>query len=180
MEFREQTIPGLCLLKPELNQDERGILRRHFCQRELEAHGLVGTVRQGNVSENPRRGTLRGFHYQLPPNGEAKTISCLTGAIHDVVVDLRPGSPTYLRWAAFELDATNRLSLHVPVGCANAFLTRADGTLVHYYHSEFFAPDSYRGFRWDDPLFAIAWPFEPSVISERDRSYPDFRPEPPP
>jgi dTDP-4-dehydrorhamnose 3,5-epimerase len=120
---------------------------------------------------------MRGFHYQVRPYEESKTISCLQGSLYDIVVDIRPNSKTFLKWRAFELDAQNRTSLHVPAGCANAYLTMSDNTLVHYYMSECYAPESYRGFRYNDPLFRCMWPREPMVISEKDAAFPDFNPE---
>lgn len=176
MKFHEQAIAGVWVIDAEPHADERGILRRHFCAAEFAAHGLCPHVSQGNISENTRRHTLRGFHYQEPPHGEAKTLSVLSGGLHAVVADIRPDSPTYLRWIAVELSADNRRSLHVPVGCAMAILTLEDRTVMHYYMSEPFSGGSYRGFRFDDPTFGVVWPAVPRVISEKDRGYPDFVP----
>jgi dTDP-4-dehydrorhamnose 3,5-epimerase len=176
MKFSELTLSGVWLIEPDLHRDDRGIFRRHFCAREFGAHGIVPTVAQGNISENPKAETLRGFHYQTGPHREAKTLSCLTGAIYDIVVDLRRDSPTFMQWLSIELSADDRKSLHVPVGCANGWLTTADQTVVHYYMSEFYAPEADRGFRYDDPAFAFQWPSAPNVISDKDRSYPDFDP----
>lgn len=176
MKFVELGLRGVWLIEPEAYADERGVFRRHFCAREFRDHGLAPAAVQGNVSENPHLGTLRGFHYQARPFEEAKTLSCMTGAIYDIVVDLRPESPTFMRWVPVELAARDRKSLHVPAGCANAWLTTAPDTVVHYYMSEEYAPDSYRGFRYDDPAFGFRWPIAPKVISERDRGFPDFDP----
>ena len=129
------------------------------------------------ISRRIRRiGTLRGFHYQTRPQQEAKTLSCLSGAIYDIVVDLRPTSPTFMQWIAVEFSAQDRRSLHVPAGCANAWMTTAPDTVVHYYMSEFYGPAAARGLRHDDPTFAFRWPATPTVISEKDRTYPDFDP----
>lgn len=177
MRFHQQEIGGVWVIDAEPHVDERGVLRRHFCAEEFASHGLCPRVIQGNVSENDSRLTLRGFHYQESPHGEAKTLSVLAGGIYAAVADIRPTSSTYLRWIGLELTAANRKSLHVPVGCAMAILTLEDRTLMHYYMSEPFSGRNYRGFRYDDPTFKVAWPEVPRVISEKDRSYPDFVPE---
>lgn len=176
MKFSELSLSGVWLIEPDLHRDERGVFRRHFCAEEFSAHGIAPAVAQGNISENPHAGTLRGFHYQASPHQEAKTLSCLTGAIYDIVVDLRRESATFMNWIAVELSAEARNSLHVPAGCANAWLTTAPQTVVHYYMSEAFAPGADRGFRYDDPAFGFRWPAPPKVISDKDRSYPDFDP----
>ena len=176
MKFSELPLAGVWLIEPDLYRDERGVFRRHFCAREFEQHGIAPAVAQGNISENPKTGTLRGFHYQTGPHGEAKTLSCLTGAIYDIVVDLRRESSTFMQWVAVTLSADGRESLHVPAGCANAWLTTADQTAIHYYMSEFYTPGADRGFRYDDPAFSFGWPSAPQVISDKDRSYPDFDP----
>ena len=131
-------------------------------------------IAQCNVSENKYQYTLRGFHYQLPPNSEGKILSCFKGSIYDVIVDIRPESPTYLRWITVELNEDNRSSLYVPPGCANAFLTLKDDSLIFYYCSEFYSPGAERGIRYNDPLFQFQWPAEPSVISEKDKHHPNF------
>ena len=176
MKFIELSIPGVWLLEPELVVDDRGTFRRHFCAREMSERGITADVKQGNVSENPKLHTMRGFHYQLAPHSESKTLSCFSGKLYDIVVDLRPASATYLSWAVVELDAASRVSLHVPAGCANAYLTMEENTVVHYYMSEFYHPGSYRGFRYNDPRFAFRWPVEPRLISAKDAEYPDFEP----
>lgn len=176
MKFSELALAGVWLIEPEPHRDARGVFRRHFCAREFEGHGLASTVAQANVSENPTAGTLRGFHYQLAPHGEAKTMSCLTGAVYDIVADLRRNSATFMQWVAIELSADARNSLHVPAGCANAWLTTQDQTVVHYYVSEFYAPGAERGLRYDDPAFGFEWPRPPKLVSDKDRSHPDFDP----
>ena len=176
MKFEALKLPGVWLIEPEVHTDDRGAFRRHFCAREFAERGIAPTVAQGNISENPRIGTLRGFHYQARPQQEAKTLSCLAGAVYDIVVDLRPASPTFMQWVAVEFSARDRRSLHVPAGCANAWLTTAPDTVVHYYMSDFYAPAADRGLRYDDPAFGFRWPAAPAVISERDKSYPDFDP----
>jgi dTDP-4-dehydrorhamnose 3,5-epimerase len=174
MTFVELELPGVWLLEAQVFADDRGAFWRSFCAGEFAAHGLATTAVQGNVSANPHEGTLRGFHYQQRPFEEAKTISCMTGALFDIVVDLRPDSPTFMQWVSVEISARDRRSLHVPAGCANAWLTTQPDTIVHYYMSEAYVPASYRGFRYNDPAFDFRWPVEPRVISEKDRSFPDF------
>ena len=176
MRFTELGIAGVWLIDADVFSDERGAFRRHFCAQEFARHGLAPTVVQGNVSENPHEGTLRGFHFQARPFEEAKTMSCLTGSVFDIVVDLRAESSTFMQWISTEFSAADRRSLHVPAGCANAWLTTSPGTTVHYYMSEMYAPNSYRGFRYDDPAFGFKWPFEPKLISKTDRGFPDFEP----
>lgn len=177
MKFVELDIKGVWLIEAEPYVDQRGVLRRHFCAREFAAHGLASVVAQGNISENPHSGTLRGFHYQAAPFEEAKTLSCLSGALYDIVVDLRPASATFLKWVSVELSAENRDSLYVPAGCANAWLTMARNTTIHYYMSEAYVLDSYRGFRYNDPAFGFRWPAAPDLISDKDRTFPDFDPK---
>ncbi len=174
MKFTELGLAGVWLIEPELSSDERGIFRRTFCALEFSDHGLASTAVQGNISENPHEGTLRGFHFQIPPFQEAKTLLCVSGSLFDIVVDLRPGSPTFMSWVSLEFSAADRRALHVPKGCANAWLTTSPDTTVHYYMSEAFRPNADRGIRYDDPAFAFRWPREPRLISTKDANYPDF------
>lgn len=176
MKFTELEISGVWLIEAELQVDDRGVFRRHFCADEFAKHGIVPAVVQGNVSENPKENTLRGFHFQVPPFEEAKTLSCVSGAIYDIVVDLRASSPTFMKWLSVEISASDRRSLHVPTGCANAWLTTEPNTIVHYYMSHPYSPSAGRGFRYDDPAFGFRWPTAPAVISEKDLNYPDFSP----
>jgi len=171
-----QKIMGVFLIEPEFKADERGVFRRHFCQREFESHGLISSISQSNISENTYKQTLRGFHYQVAPYGEGKTLSCLVGKIYDIVVDLRCDSPSYLQWLSFEIGEHNRQSIHIPPGCAHAFLTLEDGCLLHYYCSEFYNGQAERGIRYNDPLFKFIWPVEPKIISDKDRNHPDYIP----
>ena len=172
MKFTQLSIEDVWLIEPELIEDNRGVFRRSFCADEYKNNGLLPTVLQGNVSENPTLGTLRGFHFQTAPHQEAKTLTCLVGSIFDIVVDIRPSSKTFLKWLSVELSALNRNSLYLPPGCANAYLTTADQSVIHYYMSEVYAPASYRGFNYADPQFSFSWPFEPVVISEKDKNLP--------
>ena len=178
MKFNEQTIKGMFLIEPEPFADERGVFRRHFCKKEFTEHGIVADVAQCNVSENKFKHTLRGFHYQSPPYDEDKTLSCLRGSIYDIVVDLRPASATYLKWLSFELNENNRNSIHVPAGCANAFLTLKDNSLIHYYHAQSYQPGAERGIRYNDPFCKFKWPAKPRIISDKDKSWPDFKTQP--
>ena len=177
MKFHPQSIPGVYLIEPTPFEDERGMFRRHFCATEFGQNEVVTSVKQANVSENKFAHTLRGFHYQVSPHGEGKTLSCLKGSIYDIVVDLRKSSPTYMKWIAVELDSKNRKAVHIPPGCANAFLTLESDCLIHYYCSEAYAPHAERGIRYNDPAFSFKWPVEPKVISEKDKSHPDYRAE---
>ena len=175
MKFYEQKLAGVYIIEPEPFSDDRGVFRRHFCDREFAEHGIVTDVRQSNVSENRYAHTLRGFHYQIPPYGEGKTLSCLKGSIYDIVVDVRPQSPTYMQWISVELNEENRYSIHIAPGCANAFLTMEDNCLIHYYCSQPYTPEAECGIRYNDPAFKFEWPTEPTVISEKDLNHPDYK-----
>ncbi len=174
MIFHELEIPGAFLLEPERKEDRRGFFARTFCRWELEDRGLDPAVVQCNISVNHERGTVRGMHWQAAPYEEVRLVRCTAGAIHDVILDLRPDSPSFKRHLAVELDARNRLSLYIPAGLAHGFQTLADGAEVFYQMSEFYYPDHARGVRWNDPAFAITWPLEITEISERDLAFPDF------
>jgi dTDP-4-dehydrorhamnose 3,5-epimerase len=175
MIFNEQRIKGVFIIEAEPFVDERGAFRRHFCRDEFSNHGLNNHVAQANISENFNAFTLRGFHYQLPPYQEAKTLSCLSGKIYDIVVDLRPESPTFMEWISVELSRENRKSLHIAPGCANAFITLEDYTVLHYYHSEKYTPGYESGIRYNDPAFNFEWPAEPRFMSEKDKNHPDYK-----
>ena len=176
MKFTEVGIPGAWLIELEPIADDRGWFARMYCAEEFAAHGLDPAVAQCNASFSVSAGTLRGMHYQAEPHGEAKLVRCVGGAIFDALVDLRPDSPAYCRWTGHELSAANGRMLYAPVGTAHGFVTLADDTEVLYQMSRRYVPDAARGVRFDDPAFGIEWPVAPSVISERDRGYPDFRP----
>ena len=174
MKFFKQKIDGLCLIKPELHKDERGVFRRSYCEDEFSKQGINFTVKQGNISENYKKHTLRGFHYQISPSIESKVISCVTGSLYNVVIDLREDSKTYHEWVALEISSINKESIYVPAGCANAFLTMSDNTTVHYYMGDSFSPETYRGIRYNDCMFSVEWPFEPKVISKKDLNISDY------
>lgn len=174
MIFRETPLAGAFVIELERIEDERGWFARTFAAAEFEEHGLEAVVVQCNLSFNARRGTLRGMHYQAEPYGECKLVRCTRGLLYDVVVDLRPDSPTFRRWHGVELRAESGLMLYLPKGLAHGFQTLADGTEVFYQMSERHVPSHARGVRWDDPAFAIEWPEDERIISERDRTFPDF------
>ena len=174
MEFKEMIIKDVWTIRPKLFEDNRGIFRRHFCQDEYKKHGLDINVSQGNVSENPFVHTLRGFHFQKGSDGEAKTISCITGSIYDIIVDIRKSSKTYMQWIAIEISAKDRKSIYVPAGCANAYMTTSDNTVVHYYMSKEYKPDSYSGFNYRDKMFEFEWPAKPARISDKDNNLPMY------
>ncbi len=174
MIFIPTRLAGAFILEPEKQEDDRGFFARTWCQRELEAHGLNPRLVQCSISFNKKKGTLRGLHFQSAPHEEAKLVRCTMGAIYDVILDLRGHSPTFKEHVAVVLSAENRKMLYVPEGLAHGFQTLEDHTEVFYQMSEFYVPASAGGVRWDDPAFGIQWPAADRIISERDRSYPDF------
>lgn len=174
MIFTETRLAGAFVLDLEPREDARGFFARTFCRKEFEAHGLKPDVAQCNVSFNEHAGTMRGMHFQVPPVAETKLVRCTRGAIYDVIVDLRPGSPTYLRHVGVELTADNRRQLYVPELFAHGYLTLTPDTEVAYQVGEFYAPGSERGIRWDDPALGISWPAPVEVLSEKDASWPAF------
>ena len=176
MIFTETTLKGAFLIDPERREDERGFFARTWCQREFESHGVREQWVQCNISFNRKKGTLRGLHYQTPPYEEAKLIRCTRGAVYDVIIDLRPDSPTFTRWVAVDLTADDRRMLYIPEGFAHGFQTLTDDAEIFYQMSQFYAPAYASGVRWDDPALSIAWPADERTISARDRSYPDFLP----
>lgn len=178
MIFEETRLPGAHVIRMEKRGDERGFFARAWCRREFEEAGLSTELAQANVSRSRTKGTLRGMHYQVPPAAETKLVRCTRGAIHDVILDLRPESPTMGEWIGVELTAENHTMLYVPEGFAHGFLTLSDDAEVFYQVSAFYAPEHERGVRWDDPRFGIEWPAEPTVLSDKDRSWPDYTPEP--
>jgi len=175
MIFSPTPISGAVVIEPERQEDERGFFARSFCADEFATHGLNPRVVQCSISFNQKRGTLRGLHFQRAPRPEVKLVRCTAGALHDVIVDLRPHSSTFRQHLAVELSADNRKLLYVPEGCAHGFQTLDDCTEVSYQMSETFDPNAGGGIRWNDPTLAIAWPLEVTSISERDRAWPDFR-----
>lgn len=177
MIFTETSLKGAFLIEPEPVKDERGMFARVWCRKEFEAQGLKVTWVQNNLSVNSRKGTMRGMHYQVAPHEEVKLVQCTMGAIYDVIVDLRPASPTYCHHVGVVLSAENRRMLFIPEMFAHGFLTLQDGAEVFYHMSAFYAPGSARGFRWDDPTFGIEWPAVIVSMSDKDRSWPTFFPD---
>jgi dTDP-4-dehydrorhamnose 3,5-epimerase len=174
MKFLETKLPGVFEIGPELIYDQRGFFARSWCQQEFSSRGLDSRLVQCNISGNLRKGTLRGMHYQTAPFAEAKLVRCTRGSIFDVALDLRQDYPTFKQWTAAILTAENHRMLFIPEGCAHGFLTLEENSEVFYQMSESYHPEAARGFRWDDPAFAIEWPEKVEVISERDASYADF------
>ncbi len=175
MIFTETRLKGVYIIDMEPIRDERGFFARSFCQNDFTEHGLKVNVAQCNVSFNKKKGTLRGMHFQHPPKAEAKLVRCTRGKIYDVVIDLRPGSPTYCQWEAVELTADNYRALYIPEEVAHGFQTLEDNSEVFYQMYEFYAPEYAGGVRWDDPAFGITWPLPRPIISERDQSYPLYK-----
>ena len=176
MIFTETPLAGAFVIELEPREDERGFFARAFCKNELAEHGLPNEIVQANLSFNHRRGTLRGMHMQTPPHGEDKMVRCIAGAIWDAIVDLRPGSPTYLKWFGVELSAANRLMLYVPKGFAHGYQSLTDGSEVLYMVTQFYTPGAERGLRWNDPAFGIPWPVGDPILSPKDAAAPDFTP----
>jgi dTDP-4-dehydrorhamnose 3,5-epimerase len=167
-------LEGVREIQLEPHVDARGSFARIFCRREFRSAGLRAELAQCNLSENPRRGTLRGLHYQAAPSQEAKVVRCVRGSIFDVALDLRAGSPTRLGHHAVELSAENGRALYIPPGCAHGFQTLEDDAVVLYLMTDFYQPELGRGVRWDDPAFGIEWPIADPSMLDRDREYPDF------
>jgi dTDP-4-dehydrorhamnose 3,5-epimerase len=175
MRFTATDIAGVVVVDIEPGTDERGAFARLHCPEEFAAAGHPFTPAQTSLSRNPHAHTLRGLHYQPAPHAEVKLVRCVRGRIFDVAVDLRPGSPTHLRWTAAELSADNARALLAPEGVAHGFLTLEPDTDVLYQIAPSFRPGHEAGVRWDDPAFAIDWPAQPMLISPRDAAYPDYR-----
>jgi len=175
--FEQTAIPGVVLIELEKISDERGFFARGFCAETFAAHGLADQFVHANISFNHHRATLRGLHYQAEPQPEPKLVRCTRGAVFDVAVDLRPESASYCRWVGYELSADNHRALYIPPGCAHGFITLVDACELFYLMGAAYEPTLARGVRWNDPAFAIDWPLQPQVLSERDATYPDFAPD---
>ena len=175
MNFEACAVDGAFVITPAPRHDERGYFARVFCQRELADRGLAGDVSQVNTGFSPRAGTLRGMHFQSGEHAEVKIVRCLRGAVFDVVVDLRPESPSFKRWFGVELSAANGRMLYAPAGTAHGYLTLQPDTELLYFTNRPYAPDAARGVRFDDPAFGIGWPGDISLVSAADRGWPDFR-----
>ena len=174
MNFHETKLRGAFVIEPQRIDDERGFFARNWSQREFAAHGMDASFVESNASRSLKKGTLRGMHFQASPHAQVKLVRCTQGAIYDVIIDLRPGSPTFKNWVAAELTAANGRLLYVPQGFAHGFQTLVPNTEVFYLVSAYYAPESAGGVRWNDPAFAIQWPEDSRTIIERDRNYPDF------
>ena len=172
MNFIPTRLTGAWIVEPQLHKDDRGFFARTFCAQEFSAHGLADRFVQCNTSWNSRKGTLRGLHFQLPPSSEVKLVRCTGGSLLDVIVDLRPESPTYLQSTAVQLTATNRLALYIPQMFAHGFQTLESDTEIFYQMSEFYAPKLGRGLRYNDPKLGIHWPLSVVSISEQDLNWP--------
>jgi dTDP-4-dehydrorhamnose 3,5-epimerase len=172
--FIPTVLPGAFVLELDRRDDERGYFARTWCQREFDEMGLNPDLVQCSVSYNMRRGTLRGMHWQSAPHGEAKLVRCTRGSIWDVIIDLRPDSPTYAKHIGVELTADSGRALYVPEGVAHGFVTLVDGCEVFYQMSAYHEPAAARGVRWDDPAFDIDWPIADPILHPRDAAYPDF------
>ena len=178
MLFRQTNLADVRLIELEPAVDERGFFARTFCTREFGAQGLETSFVQHSISSTARAGSIRGMHFQRHPHEEVKLIGCIAGSIHDVLIDLRPRSPTYRKWEAYELTPQNRLQLYVPAGFAHGFQTLAADSTVAYLISAFYAPEAAAGVRHDDPAFKISWPLPVADLSAKDSSWPDFAPGP--
>ena len=174
MLFQPTNLADAYLIQLETITDDRGFFARAWCVEEFAAHGLDTALVQCNLSFNKQQGTVRGMHYQMMPFAETKVVRCIRGALYDVIIDLRPTSPTYLQWLGVSLSAENRTALYVPQGFAHGFQTLTDETEVFYQMSAFYAPEYARGVRWNDPRFGIVWPLPVTVMAGKDQSYPDF------
>lgn len=177
MKFNPTPLEGAYTIELEKRGDDRGFFARAFCVNEFGALELDRQIVQINNSLSRIKGTLRGLHYQLAPKSETKIVRCVRGSLFDVIVDLRPDSPTFCRWFGTELSAENRRMMYVPKGFAHGFITLEPDTEAFYLATEFYAPDRERGLRWNDPKFAITWPANPVVISDKDSKQPDFNPD---
>ncbi len=174
MKFNTTSLKDAYLIELEKRGDARGFFARQFCSREFSEHGLPTQFVQINNSLSTQKYTLRGMHYQLPPHAETKIVRCLRGALLDIIIDLRPDSPTFKQWLYEELTADNHRMLLVPKGFAHGFFTLTEDTEVLYLVDEFYAPQAERGLRWDDPEFGITLPHKPTVVSEKDANWQSF------
>jgi dTDP-4-dehydrorhamnose 3,5-epimerase len=172
--FVATPLAGAYVIELQRHADERGFFARTWCREEFARHGIAVDIVQASVSYNRRTGTLRGMHFAWPPAQEGKLVRCERGAIHDVIIDLRPDSPTFTQHFAVQLDAEQRRALYIPPGLAHGFQTLADDTEVLYMMTDFYRAELASGVRFDDPAFGIRWPRPVAVIAERDRTYPDF------
>lgn len=174
MKFNPTPLADAYTIDLEKREDDRGFFARFFCVDEFDKAGLDRNIVQINNSLSKDKGTLRGIHYQLAPKAETKIVRCIKGSLYDVIVDLRPASPTFLKWFGAILSAENRTMMFVPKGFGHAFLTLEENTEALYLVTEFYSPENERGLRWNDPKIGIEWPIEPMIISDKDKNHPDF------
>jgi dTDP-4-dehydrorhamnose 3,5-epimerase len=174
MKFEALELPDAFLIELEPNFDSRGLFARTWCADEFESAGLPAEILQTNLSQTLRRGAIRGLHYQRPPSREGKVVRCLKGGIFDVIVDIRPDSPTFLRHVGVELTPLNRSALYIPPGLAHGFQTLEPETEIWYQMTDRYQPGLSGGLRWDDPALGIEWPLKPTSMNERDATYPDL------
>ncbi|MCP4369004.1 MAG: dTDP-4-dehydrorhamnose 3,5-epimerase [Deltaproteobacteria bacterium] len=175
MIFKETCLTGAYTIELEEHSDERGFFARAWCKKEFMTQGLTSNIVQANFAFTINKGTIRGMHYQIAPNEEAKLMRCIKGAIYDVIIDLRPESSMYKQWFGVELSSENRKMLYVPKGFAHGYQSLTDNVETFYMVSEFYSPDSERAVRWNDPAFSIEWPITKNLtISDKDRNWPDF------
>lgn len=174
MRFHALSVEGAFVVELEPINDERGFFARMWSAEDFASRELDPELVQMSMSYNARAGTVRGMHYQVAPHEETKLVRCTRGSIHDVIVDLRAGSPSFMRYASVDLSSDNRRAIYIPKGCAHGFQTLEDDTEVLYQISSEYAPHAARGVRWNDPAFAVPWPIAPTCISERDQAFPDF------
>jgi dTDP-4-dehydrorhamnose 3,5-epimerase len=176
MIFNKTKLDGAYIVEMEPIGDNRGFFARAWCTKEFESFGLIAQFVQANLTYSPERGTVRGLHYQIAPHQEVKLVRCTRGATYDVIVDLRPESPTYKEWLAIELTADNHKMIYIPAGFAHGYQILMDDTEVFYQVGQFYAPQYERGARWNDPAFGIEWPIaSPLILSEKDRNWPDYQ-----
>jgi dTDP-4-dehydrorhamnose 3,5-epimerase len=178
MKFEPTPLAGAFVIQMQLFSDDRGFFSYSFDKAKLQQQGVTADIVQSNLSFNLKKGTLRGMHFQVAPKAQPKLVRCTAGAIYDVIVDVRQGSNTFCKWFGVELSAANHRSLYIPAGFAHGFQTLSDNAELLYDMFEWYAPDTARGVRYNDPAFNITWPIEVSVISDRDATYPDFGPQP--
>ena len=175
MRFTESKIPGAWIIDITPIPDRRGFFAMTWLPEQFRERGMNPALAQCNLAFNHQRGTLRGMHFQLAPHAQAKIIRTTRGALLDVIVDLRPDSPAFKQWDAVELTADNHRMLYMPEGVAHGYVTLEDNTEAYYHVSSAWVPAAESGVRWNDPAFAIQWPFEPAVVSDRDAAWPDYR-----
>lgn len=175
MNYRELDIKGAYLIKSDVFEDERGVFRRTYCVDSNTNAGIETGISQGNLSINPNKATLRGFHYQEDPYGEAKTLTCVSGSIFNVIIDLRKDSETYEKVDSRVIKNDSGESIYVPAGCANAWITLEDNTIIHYYMSNRYEPKAGKGIKYNDKYFSINWPIKPKIISKKDLGYKDYK-----